>query len=67
METLIAFSAYYRTDDPRMSGKMDQFYTKALAAYNDIRYPELHTNVVTPAPPKIKAAAEIVLLTSLAV
>ncbi len=42
MEMLIAFSVYYRADDPRMSGKMDQFYTKALTAYNDIRYPEFH-------------------------
>ncbi len=46
METLIAFSVYYREDDPRMSGKMDQFYTKALAAYNDIRYPEFHKYII---------------------
>ncbi len=46
METLIAFSVYYRADDPRMSGKMDQFYTKALAAYNDIRYPEFHKCII---------------------
>jgi hypothetical protein len=41
-ETPIAFSVYYRADDPQMSGKMDQFYTKALAAYNNIRYPKFH-------------------------
>ena len=49
LETLIAFSVYYREDDPRMSGKMDQFYTKALAAYkryNDIRYPEFHKYII---------------------
>jgi hypothetical protein len=46
LETLIAFSVYYRADDPRMSGKMDQFYTKALAAYNDIRYPEFHKYII---------------------
>ncbi len=42
METLIAFSVYYRADDPRISGKMDQFYTKALALYKDYLYPESH-------------------------
>ncbi len=33
LETLIAFSVYYRADDPHMSGKMDQFYTKALGRW----------------------------------
>ncbi len=42
LEMLIAFSVYYRADDPRMSGKMDQFYTKALASYNDIPCAEFH-------------------------
>ncbi len=41
-ETLIAFSVYYRADDPSMSGKMDLFYTKALASYKDIPYAEFH-------------------------
>ncbi len=42
LKTLIAFSIYYRADDPGMSGKMDQFYTKALASYNNIPYAEFH-------------------------
>jgi hypothetical protein len=42
LETLIAFSVYYRADDLRMSGKMDQFYTKALASYKDIPYAKFH-------------------------
>ncbi len=42
METMLAFSVYYRADDPRVSGKMDQFYTKALAGYKDIPYAEFH-------------------------
>jgi hypothetical protein len=46
LETLIAFSVYYRADDPSMSGKMVQFYTKALAGYKDIPYPEFHTYIV---------------------
>jgi hypothetical protein len=33
-------------DDPRMSGKMDQFYTKALAGYKDIPYAECHKYII---------------------
>jgi hypothetical protein len=29
-----------------MSGKMDQFYTKALALYKDYQYPEFHKCIV---------------------
>ncbi len=46
METLIVFSVYYRADDPRMSGKMDQFNTKALASYKDYPYSEFHKYIV---------------------
>ncbi len=45
-EKLIVFSVYYRADDPRMSGKMVQFYTKALARYNDIQYAEFHKYII---------------------
>ncbi len=38
LETLFAFSCYYRADDCRMSGKMEQFYTQALARYKDCQY-----------------------------
>jgi hypothetical protein len=43
---LITFSVYYRADYPSMSGKRDQFYTKALATYNNIRYPEFHKYII---------------------
>ncbi len=42
METLIAFSCYYRVDDGRKSGKMKQFYTQALARYKNFQYSEFH-------------------------
>ena len=47
LETLIAFSCYYRADDSRiiptsMSGKMEQFYTEALASYKEFKYPDFH-------------------------
>jgi hypothetical protein len=41
LETLIAFSFYYRADDLSMSGKMEQFYTNELALYKDYQYPEI--------------------------
>ncbi len=47
LETLIVFSVYYRADDPSMSGKMDQFYTKALALYKDYPYSEFHKYTVS--------------------
>ena len=31
LETLIAFSCYYRADDSSMSGEMAQFYKEAIA------------------------------------
>jgi hypothetical protein len=40
LETLIYFSFYYSADDPRMSGKMVQLYTQALAGYKDYPYTE---------------------------
>ena len=46
METLIVFSVYYRADDPRMSGKTDQFYTKALAGYKDTPYAGFHKYII---------------------
>jgi hypothetical protein len=46
LETLIAFSVYYRAGDTRMSGKMDQYYAKALAAYKDIPYAEFHNYII---------------------
>ena len=42
LETLVAFTPYYRADDPRMSGKMETFYQKALLRYKDYPYDEFH-------------------------
>ena len=42
LETLVAFTLYYRADDARMSGKMENFYTKALSRYNTFSYKDFH-------------------------
>ncbi len=39
LETLIALCCYYRADDSRLAGRMEQFYTEALAHYKDYKYP----------------------------
>ncbi len=38
LETLIVFCCYYRADNSRMAGRMEQFYTEALARYKDSKY-----------------------------
>jgi hypothetical protein len=40
LETLIAFCCYYREDDSRMAGRMEQFYTEGLARYKEYKYPD---------------------------
>ena len=45
LETLIAFSCYYRADDSRMAGKMEQFYTQALTRYKGFKYPDFHAYI----------------------
>ena len=45
LETLIAFSCYYRADDSRMAGKMEQFYSQALARYKGFKYPDFHAYI----------------------
>jgi hypothetical protein len=40
LETLNAFSCYYRADDSRMAGKMEQYSSQALACYKDYKYPD---------------------------
>ena len=42
LETLVAFTPYYRADDARMSGKMELFYQQALLRYKDYPYDEFH-------------------------
>ncbi len=39
-DTLIAFCCYYRVDDSRMAGRMEQFYTEVLARYKEYKYPD---------------------------
>jgi hypothetical protein len=46
LETLVAFSPYYRADDASMSGKIELFYQQALLSYNDYYlYDEFHTYI----------------------
>ena len=42
LETLVAFTLYYRADDGRMSGKMETFYMKALKRYKQYQYKDFH-------------------------
>ena len=42
IETCVAFSPYYRQDDPRTVGPMDKFYTDALSVYEAVSYKDLH-------------------------
>jgi hypothetical protein len=42
LETLVAFSPYYRADDPRTQGKTENFYHEALERYKDFTYKEFH-------------------------
>ena len=37
LETLVTFTPYYKADAPRMSGKMEMFYAKALKRYQRSR------------------------------
>jgi hypothetical protein len=36
----MSFCCYYRADDSRMAGRMEQFYTEALACYKEYKYPD---------------------------
>ena len=42
LETLVAFSPYYRADDARMAGKMEAFYQEAVKRYKDYPDKKLH-------------------------
>ena len=42
METLVAFSPYYRADDPRSAAHIDKHFKSALANYKDSLYEQLH-------------------------
>ncbi len=38
----VAFSPYYRQDDPRTAGAMDTYFREAFQAYADVTYKDLH-------------------------
>jgi hypothetical protein len=42
IEMCVAFSPYYRQDDPRTAGAMDTYCREALQAYTDVTYQDLH-------------------------
>ncbi len=42
METLVAFSPYYRVNDPHMVGHLDQYYLDTLTAYGEVSYKTFH-------------------------
>jgi hypothetical protein len=42
LEMCVAFSPYYRQDDPRTAGAMDMYFRDALQAYADVPYKDLH-------------------------
>ncbi len=45
LETLVAFSPYYRVNDPRMVGPLDQYYSDTLAAYGEVSYKTFHNKL----------------------
>jgi hypothetical protein len=46
IETLVAFCPYYRQDDPRTAGALDEFYNAALQDYAAIKYDALHEYLI---------------------
>jgi hypothetical protein len=42
LETLVAFSPYYRANDPRAAGAMDTYYTDTLRDYGGVSFDDLH-------------------------
>ncbi len=42
IEMCVAFSPYYRQDDPRTAGAMDTYFRDALQTYADVAYKDLH-------------------------
>jgi hypothetical protein len=42
IEMCVAFSQYYRQDEPRTAGAMDTYFREALQAYADVTYKDLH-------------------------
>jgi hypothetical protein len=42
LEMCVAFSPYYRQDDPRTAGAMDMYFRDVLQAYADVPFKDLH-------------------------
>jgi hypothetical protein len=42
IEMCVAFSPYYRQDDPRTAGAMDTYFRDVLQTYADVTYKDLH-------------------------
>ena len=47
VETLVAFSPYYRVKYPHMVGPLDQYYADALAAYREVSYRTIHNKLAS--------------------
>ncbi len=45
LETLVVFSPYYRVNDLRMVGPMDQYYSDTLATYGEVSYKTFHNKL----------------------
>ena len=45
-ETIVAFCPYYRQNDPRTAGALDEFYNAALQDYAAIKYDALHEYLI---------------------
>ncbi len=46
LETLVAFSPYYRANNPRASGAMEVYYNKTLRDYVLVSYQDIHSCLV---------------------
>ena len=64
METLVAFCCYYRADDSHMAGRMEQFYTQALARFKDYKYPYFHKYIAQKMKDWYKTTKAVVVRTS---
>jgi hypothetical protein len=47
LETLVAFSPYYRADDGRMAGNMETFYHQAVDRYKDFQDRQHHQYITS--------------------
>ncbi len=46
LQKLVAFSQYYRADDPHSSGKMETLYHKSLERYKGFEYKAFHAYII---------------------